>query len=230
VKLDRVVGKHRAQGRSAAHRLIAAGRVRVDGLVTVDNQREVDRFACVELDAEVIQAAERALYLILNKPAGVLSATVDAQHRTVIDLIDGPEKHTLHIAGRLDRASSGLLLLTNDGRWSKRLMEPGHKVAKTYLVETAEPIAEEAVAAFERGFYFHTEDLTTRPAKLEIIGPRMARVTLHEGRYHQIKRMFHRVNNRVVALHRESIGALRLPEDLAPGQWRELTPRERVMF
>jgi 16S rRNA pseudouridine516 synthase len=230
VKLDRVVGKHRALGRSAAHQLIAAGRVRVDGQITVNNQREVDRFSRVELDDAVIREAERALYLILHKPAGILSATVDPEHRTVIDLIDDPDRHTLHIAGRLDRATSGLLLLTNDGRWSKRLMEPENKVPKTYLVETADPIAPESVEAFAKGFYFHTEDLTTRPAQLESLEPRRARLIIHEGRYHQVKRMFHRVQNRVMSLHRESIGALCLPADLAPGQWRELTAEERALF
>ncbi|HYF35303.1 MAG TPA: pseudouridine synthase [Prosthecobacter sp.] len=230
MKLDRVVAKHQSMGRSTAHRLIAAGRVRVDGGICVNNQYEVDRFTRVDLDHEVIRPAERSLYLMMHKPPGILSATTDSQHTTVIDLIEDRDKHTLHIAGRLDRATSGLVLLTNDGRWSKRLMEPDQKVPKTYLVETADPIAPEAIAAFAEGFYFHTEDLTTRPAQLEILEPRRARLTIHEGRYHQVKRMFHRINNRVVSLHRESIGALRLPDNLPPAHWRELTPSERLLF
>jgi 16S rRNA pseudouridine516 synthase len=143
----------------------------------------------------------------------------------VIDLIDAPDKHTLHIAGRLDRSTSGLVLLTNDGRWSKRIMAAEHKVPKVYLVETAEPIAMEAVAEFARGFYFHTEDITTLPAELVILDERRARLTLHEGRYHQVKRMFHRVNNRVTGLHRESIGPFCLPDDLKSGAWRFLDPQ-----
>ncbi len=226
MKLDRVIAKHRCLGRREAHRLIAAGRVKLDEQVCTDGQREVDRFMRVDLDAETVQQAERALYLMMHKPVGILSATVDAVHQTVIDLIDDPDKHTLHIAGRLDRGTSGLVLLTNDGRWSKRLMEPGEKVPKVYLVETAEVIEPSAVEAFSRGFYFHTEDLTTLPAELVILGPREARLTLHEGRYHQVKRMFHRVQNRVVALHRESIGDLVLPVELGPGSWRALTPAE----
>lgn len=102
--------------------------------------------------------------------------------------------------------------------------------AKVYLVETAEVIVPEAVAAFAAGFYFHTEDLMTLPAQLEILAPRQARLTLYEGRYHQVKRMFHRVGNRVTALHRESIGALHLPPDFTPGQWRPLTPDEIALF
>jgi 16S rRNA pseudouridine516 synthase len=144
----------------------------------------------------------------------------------VLDLIDAPAKDELHLAGRLDRASSGLLLLTNDGRWSKRLMAAETKVAKVYRVETLETIPAGAVEAFAQGFHFATEGVTTLPATLELLDDRRARVTLHEGRYHQVKRMFHRVGCRVITLHRESIGGLQLPENLRPGAWRALEPDE----
>jgi 16S rRNA pseudouridine516 synthase len=228
MKLDRIIAKHRSLGRSEAHRLIAAGCVRVNGEVNLGNQHEVDRFTQVELETEVVHQAERALYLMLHKPGGVVSATTDAEHQTVIDLINDPDKHTLHIAGRLDRWSTGLLLLTNDGRWSKQLMDAQSKVPKTYVVETDAPIPSDAVAAFERGFHFAAEDITTLPSELVILGERRARVTLHEGRHHQIKRMFGRVGCFVTTLHRESIGRLTLPADLAPGQWRALTAEERL--
>lgn len=227
MKLDRLIAKHRQMGRTAALRAIAARRVRVDGLVVADGHTEVDRFSAVTLDGEPVQAAERGLYLLMHKPVGWLSATKDAQHPTVLDLIDDPDKHTLHLAGRLDRNTSGLIILTNDGNWSKRLMAADFKVPKLYRVETDVPVPAEAVEAFARGFYFHTEDITTLPAKLEILGERLARVTLHEGRYHQVKRMFHRVGCRVTALHRESVGALCLPEDLKPGEWRPMTEEEK---
>lgn len=226
MKLDRLIASHQSMGRQAAHHAIAARRVRVDGVCVTDGHHPVDRFNLVQLDDAVLQPAERALYLMLHKPVGILSATKDDQHPTVVDLIDDPDKHTLHIAGRLDRSTSGLVLLTNDGRWSKRLMAAEEKVPKVYLVETLDPIAPDAVAAFACGFYFHTEDITTLPAELVILDDRRARLTLHEGRYHQVKRMFHRVSNRVINLHRESIGALALPADLPPGAWRALTPQE----
>lgn len=228
MKLDRVIAKHRSLGRNEAHRLIAAGRVRVDAVVTMGNQVEVDRFLQVQLDDEVVQVAERALYLMLHKPAGVVSATVDAEHRTVVDLIDDPDKAHLHIAGRLDRWSTGLVLLTNDGRWSKRLMEAGAKVPKVYLVGTAQPIPAEAVAAFAAGFYFAKEGITTLPSELEILAESQARVTLHEGRHHQIKRMFGRCGCEVISLHRQSIGTLSLTADLQPGQWRALSEAEKA--
>lgn len=228
MKLDRLIAKHRSLGRSEAHRLIAAQQVRVDGAVCMDNQQPVDRFMRVELGTEVIQPAERALYLMLHKPSGVVSATVDAEHQTVVDLINDPDKQSLHIAGRLDRASTGLLLLTNDGRWSKQFMNAESKVPKVYVVETLEPIPQEAVAAFAQGFYFATEDITTLPATLEILAEKRARITLHEGRHHQIKRMLGRVGCLVSSLYRESIGSLALPENLAPGKWRALTESERL--
>ncbi len=226
VKLDRLLAKHDSMGRSKARALIVAGRVSVNGLPTRRIGHEVDRFTGVELDRIPLRPAERLLHLMLHKPAGVLSATSDPVHRTVIDLIDDPDRHTLHLVGRLDRSTSGLILLTNDGNWSKPLMAPETKVPKVYLVETRDPIPSSAVEAFAAGFYFHTEDLTTQPAGLEILAERQARLTLHEGRYHQIKRMFHRIGNRVVKLHRESIGAIHLPPELGPGEWRMLTADE----
>ncbi len=230
MKLDRLIASHANMGRKATHALIAARRVKVDEVTITDTHHPVDRFMRIGIDDAVVQQAQRALYLMLHKPVGILSATVDGQHPTVIDLIDDPDKNSLHIAGRLDRSTSGLVLLTNDGRWSKALMEPTNKVPKVYLVETREPISQDTVEAFARGFHFHTEDITTLPAELEIIGERRARLTLHEGRYHQVKRMFHRVNNRVISLHRQSIGPLSLPPDLAPGQWRTLSQAEVLSF
>lgn len=213
-------------GRNQARQRVVERRVTVDGSIAARHDLEVDRFSRVELDAEIIQQPERRLHFMVHKPVGVVSATADAEHRTVVDLIDDPDKASLHLVGRLDRNTSGLVLLTNDGRWSKALMNPDRKVPKVYLVETRDPIPPEAVAAFAAGFYFHTEDLTTMPATLEILDERKARLTLHEGRYHQVKRMFHRIGNRVTALHRASVGGITLPPDLKPGEWRALTREE----
>lgn len=226
MKLDRLLAKHDSMGRNTARQRIVERRVQVNGILATSHEQEVRRFDLVELDGQPISRAERLLHIMLHKPVGVVSATKDAEHPTVIDLIDDPDKASLHIAGRLDRNTSGLVLLTNDGRWSKRLMAPDHKVPKIYYVETLHPIPPSAVSEFERGFYFHTEDLTTLPAHLDILGEHRARLTLHEGRYHQIKRMFHRIGNRVTKLHREQIGTLALPPELAPGDWRMLTEKE----
>ena len=227
VKLDRLLAKHQSMGRNKARQWVVERRVTVDGGIAVRHDLEVDRFSRVALDGEIIQNPERLLHFMVHKPVGVVSATSDAEHRTVVDLIDDPDKASLHLVGRLDRGTSGLVLLTNDGRWSKALMNPTRKVPKVYLVETRDPTPPEAaVAAFAAGFYFHTEDLTTLPAELVILEARKARLTLHEGRYHQVKRMFHRIGNRVTALHRERIGGIELPDDLPPGAWRALTREE----
>ncbi len=192
-----------------------------------DHRREVSRFDEVSVGTKILQQALPRLYVMLHKPAGILSATSDPVHRTVLDLIDHPDKDTLHLAGRLDRSSTGLVLLTNDGTWSESLTLPGRKVEKVYLVETNQDIPQEAVSRFAEGFHFSTEGITTLPAKLEILSPRKARVSLYEGRYHQIKRMFHRIDGiRLISLHRVQIGGISLPDDLAPGKWRLLTVHE----
>lgn len=221
MKLDRLLAKQDGAGRSLAREWIAAGRVCVDGEIIRRIDREIDKFSSVSLDGAAVRVAQRRIYIMLHKPVGVVSATRDAQHTTVIDLIDDPDRDTLHLVGRLDRSTSGLILLTNDGTWSKALMDPAHHIAKIYQVTTRDPIPVTAIEAFAEGFYFHTEDLTTRPAVLDITGEHTARLTLWEGRYHQIKRMFHRIGNQVTALHRLQIGHIRLPDDLKPGDWRE---------
>ncbi|MDB6140098.1 MAG: rRNA pseudouridine synthase [Verrucomicrobiaceae bacterium] len=230
MKLDRLISRHDSLGRATALRMIASRRVKVDGVTIVDGHHMVDRFSQIELDGKPLQQAGRPLYMMVHKPVGYVSATMDAELPTVLDLVNDASKHELHIAGRLDRNTSGLMLLTNDGRWSKSITESIHGVPKVYEVETAEVLKPDDVAAFAAGFYFHTEDITTKPARLEILGPQQARVTLMEGRYHQVKRMFHRVNNRVTGLHRSSIGAIVLPVALKPGQWRWLTAEEAASF
>jgi 16S rRNA pseudouridine516 synthase len=222
LKLDRLLAKFQSIGQARARSYILGGSVRVDGEIIRDRDHRVDRFTDVSLEDLCVQTGERRLCLMLHKPVGVISATRDEHHRTVIDLIDDPDKDTLHLVGRLDINTSGLVLLTNDGRWSKSLMAPDNKVPKHYRVTTDIPIPPAAVRQFANGFYFETEDLTTRPAELEILTPRTARVNLCEGRYRQVRRMFHRVGCRVMTLHRERVGNIALPDDLESGDWRRV--------
>jgi 16S rRNA pseudouridine516 synthase len=229
MRLDRYITHHTGRSQKEVLRLLSAGVVRVRGEVEKGNRSEVDRFTEVSVEGEALPF-EEALYFMLNKPAGYLSATSDPEHPTVMELIDHPQRDELHLAGRLDRASTGLLLLTNNGRWSKRVTEPGSGVGKTYLVETAEDISEETARQFAEGIYFAYEDLTTQPADLEVLSAREARLTIREGRYHQVKRMFHAVENRVTALHRESVGGLVLEAGLAEGKARRLTESEVALF
>ena len=226
MRLDRFLARHTPYGRRQIRPILAAGRVMVDGVVEKNTQREIGDFSQISLDGALLQK-KKALYLMLNKPAGYLSATTDPTHPTVMALIDEKEHpSTLHIAGRLDRASTGLLLLTNDGQWSRQLTEPKEGVPKVYQVETADPITETTCEQFRQGIYFAYEDLTTQPAELKIQTSHQCQLTIYEGRYHQVKRMFHAVGNRVTALHRISVGHITLDTMLKPGEYRPLTANE----
>ena len=131
-----------------------------------------------------------------------------------------------HIAGRLDFNTTGLMLITNDGSWSRRLTQPQTKLPKIYYVETEQEIGPEYAQTFAQGLYFAFEDLTTQPAELLLFGPKSARLSIVEGRYHQVKRMFGHFDNKVLRLHRERMGPLVLDEALAPGEYRPLTAEE----
>lgn len=228
MRLDRYLIRRGIHSSKETAAMLNAGRVRVNGDIQTRGTIEIDRFTRIELDNEILQSRE-ALHFMLHKPAGWLSATTDPLHPTVIDLIDHPLRHELHLAGRLDRATTGLVLLTNDGRWSKRVTEPIREIPKVYRVATRDGISPETAAIFAAGIYFAFENLTTRPAELEILSPREAKLTIHEGRYHQVKRMFHAVGNQVANLHRESVGPLDL-DGLPSGQFRALTPGEVAWF
>ncbi|SDJ03562.1 16S rRNA pseudouridine516 synthase [Pseudomonas flavescens] len=226
MRLDRLLGNQPHLNRQHGRLLLACGRVRVDGQVCRDGHFEVRDFHRVELDGELLQAGKAARYFMLHKPSGVVSATWHAEHRTVIDLLDEPQVHDLHLAGRLDLTTSGLLLITNDGRWSRRATAPDGNHAKVYRVETEQDIDPACIEAFANGLYFAYENLTTRPALLQIDAPRSARLTLFEGRYHQVKRMFGQFRNKVIGLHRECLGAINLDPTLAPGAYRPLDQAE----
>ena len=226
MRLDRCLSNLPQLNRQAARQLLASGRVKVDGAVVCDGLCEVSQFSRIEVDSELLQAGKAARYFMLHKPIGVVSATEHEQHRTVLDLLDEPDKADLHLAGRLDLNTTGLLLITNDGQWSRRLTEPRSRLGKVYRVETEQLITPEYIEVFARGLYFAYEDLTTLPAELVILDSHSALLTLHEGRYHQVKRMFGHFQNKVIGLHRLSMGAIQLDPHLAPGQYRALTTAE----
>jgi 16S rRNA pseudouridine516 synthase len=205
MRLDRLISQKSNLSNRLLREKIARGDVRVDNKIIFSVSYEVDHFSKIEMDQVILQD-NAAIYLMLNKPAGYLSATTDPNHPTVIDLINESYTQSLHIAGRLDRASTGLILLTNDGNWSKSLTEPEKKIPKTYKVELQHKVNENYAEIFAEGIYFAYEDITTRPVELRILGSHNVEMILYEGRYHQIKRMFHAVNNKVVNLHRSKIG------------------------
>ncbi|NRA20723.1 MAG: pseudouridine synthase [Oceanospirillaceae bacterium] len=224
-RLDRFISKKLLIKRGNIRLLLAQQRVQVDGLNAADAAQRIGPFNQVIVDNIVLQE-QLPFYIMLHKPVGVVCATTDPHHRTVLDLIDNSAYPNLHIAGRLDLNTSGLVLLTNDGKWSKGLCEPKSNIDKTYQVELEHNLNSDYVSAFAEGMYFSYEDLTTEPAHLEIMTDTTALVKLTQGRYHQIKRMFGRFRNPVKSLHRFAIGSLILCEDLKPGEYRPLNDTE----
>ncbi|MEW6981270.1 pseudouridine synthase [Colwelliaceae bacterium 6471] len=224
-RLDRFISEHCRISRRDVRLLLAQKRIKVDGKIIDDIGYIIDKFSQITLDDRVLQANQPS-YVMLHKPVGVVCATKDDKHTTVIDLLERADKHRLHIVGRLDLNTSGLVLLTNDSRWSQRLTSPEHKVEKRYQVTLKNPLTPDYIDAFAQGMYFEFENITTLPAQLTILSTYQAEVILIEGRYHQIKRMFGRFRNQVMALHRSAIGQLTLDESLNVGESRALTADE----
>ncbi|WP_445772709.1 16S rRNA pseudouridine(516) synthase [Shewanella sp.] len=224
-RLDQFVARALQVSKKAVRQLLINNHILVDGTVAKSPDLQIDEFSHIVCNDVVLQQHQKQYYM-LNKPDGVVSATIDDKHPTALSLLKGINPAMLHIAGRLDLHSTGLLLITNDAKWSAALMAPDHKVAKQYIVTLAHPISDDYIEAFAKGMYFAFENITTQPAQLTMLSAHQARVVLREGKYHQIKRMFGRFRNPVVALHRESIGGITLDNTLLPGEYRVLTQAE----
>ena len=224
-RLDKFLINALSVNKHAVRLLLAQKKVTVDGEVATDADMQIHKFSVIEVNNKTIQN-NKSIYIMLNKPIGVVSATKDDKHKTVLDLLNHPNKHLLHIVGRLDLNTSGLVLLTNDSRWSERLTQPMSKVPKIYQVTLENDISEDYITAFNDGMYFSFENITTKPALLTITSNNTAEVTLTEGKYHQIKRMFGRFNNPVIKLHRSRVGNLVLDSSLIVGESRMLTKDE----
>ena len=225
MRLDKFVCGCTELVRAQAKRAIGKGQVTVNGVLTKNAAAQVTADCRVEYDGRrLVLSGPR--YIMLHKPLDTVCTALADDARSVFGLLDLSKRETLHIAGRLDVDTSGLLLITDDGAWSHRLTAPKKHCGKTYRVELAEPVSADAIAQFKQGVLLHGEQEPTRPAELVQLTPTEVLLTLHEGKYHQVKRMFAALNNRVVRLHREQIGSIRLDENLAPGDWRFLTEQE----
>jgi len=223
-RLDRFISQNSDFSISDTRHLIAQKRILIDGCLAHSIQQRVTQFTHILLDEHCLND-NKPIYIMMNKPKGVVSATKDSEHATVMDLIRHPKKAELHIVGRLDFNTTGLVLLTNDGTWSRKISLPKSKLAKTYHVELAKPLTSDYILAFHKGIYLPYENISTQPAHLEILSKHTARLTLTEGKYHQVKRMFGFFQNEVLALHRISVGNLSL-DDLKLGDSRLLTKGE----
>lgn len=224
-RIDKLLANTGRWSRREAAELIRAGRVTVDGAVV---SRREDKFPpAVRLCVDGTPVcAEKYTYLMLHKPAGLVSATEDPREPTVLSLLPGHlQRIGLFPAGRLDKDTVGLLLLTNDGALAHALLSPKNHVDKTYLVRVEGELDEADERAFREGITL-ADGYECLPAGLERLGPGQALVTLHEGKYHQIKRMCAARGKPVAFLKRLTFGPLALDEALLPGQWRPLTEEE----
>lgn len=233
-RLDKILAHSGVGTRSQIKLLVKQGAISVNGKKVKDSGVQIDpETDILEVDGERILYRE-FVYLMLNKPPGVISATEDNRDRTVIDLLTEDYLHfEVFPVGRLDKDTEGLLLLTNDGKLAHNLLSPRKHVPKTYYAEVKGPAVDEAdIEAFSKGVTLD-DGYETMPAELVIIeqgqehgSPSKIQLTIKEGKFHQVKRMFQSVGKEVVYLKRMSMGALQLDPDLALGQFRELTDEE----
>ena len=223
LRLDKILSKSGFGSRKDVKKLVSEGRVSVKGVRATDSGMKAEE-ADVLVDGNPVCYKE-FIYLIMNKPQGVVSSTEKGPSQTVIDLLDAEHKKFEPFpVGRLDKDTEGLLLITNDGQLAHELLAPKKHVDKTYYARICGVVTEQDVIAFEEGLDIG-EKKNTMPAKLEIIksdAESEIYVTLHEGKFHQVKRMFEAVDKKVLFLKRISMGDMKLPEDLKPGEYREV--------
>ena len=225
MRLDKYISQVTDYSRKQVKALLKANLVTLDGQTVSDPSLHIVTNQVVAVDGETLSSPS-ARYFMLNKPLGYICATKDSSHPVVLDLLDEPNKDKLQIAGRLDIDTTGLVLITDDGQWNHSLTSPNHKCDKTYYVCTAEAITHQYIEKFAKGIMLEGETKRTRPAVLDILFANEARLTISEGKYHQVKRMFAAMGNRVEELHRESIGGILLDKDLPEGDYRPLTEEE----
>lgn len=226
-RLDKIISATGKKSRREVREMVRQGRVLVDGKPAPAADMKVDpQTAVILLDGEPL-GYEKFTYVMLHKPAGVLTATEDRRQETVLDLLP-PElrRRALSPVGRLDKDTEGLLLLTNDGQLAHRLLSPKSHVDKVYYARVDGALEPGDIAAFAAGMTLG-DGLECLPAGLEILSPTEALVTLREGKFHQVKRMLAARGKPVLYLKRLSMGRLRLDPALAPGAWRILTEEER---
>ena len=229
MRLDKFLCRMDMGTRSQIKTYIRQGLVTVNGQIEKSADRHIDEHTDrITLRGQTFHYVTERYYM-LNKPAGVVSATKDNTAGTVVELLDSQDRSGVFPVGRLDKDTEGLLLLTNDGELSHKLLAPKRHVDKTYLASLEYPISQEDVARLEQGVDIGEERITL-PAKVQMVDARTIYLTIHEGKFHQIKRMLRAVGNRVTALKRVSFAGIDLDENLKPGEYRELTEQEVAML
>lgn len=229
MRLDKFLADNSLYSRAQIKRLMHREEVTVNGEVVKDPGFKVTDTDEVVLEGEAMRAVGLR-YFMLHKPKGYVCSTDDPEHSSVLALLDDKERFGLHMAGRLDLDTTGLVLLTDDGQWSHRVTSPKHDCAKRYRVWLDDPLIDDAEQRFEEGVQLRGERHLTKPATLERVSETEVLLTISEGKYHQVKRMFAALDNKVVDLHREAIGPLELDASLAEGEYRPLTAEEVALL
>ncbi len=224
-RIDKIIASQGLYSRSDVKYLVSRKRVAIDGEVVRSSSQKADpEKNVITIDGKPL-TVKKQIYLMLHKPKGYVSATEDKEHQTVLALVPPEWKgRDLFPAGRLDKDTTGLMIITDDGVLAHNILSPRKHVQKVYGVELDIPVTEEMQKGFSAGVELN--DGICKEAELVITGEKTAEVTLKEGRYHQIKRMFGCYGAKVVELHRIAMGDLYLPDDLAEGECRELTEEE----
>lgn len=231
IRLDKYLSEMGVGTRQEVKKMIRKGQIKIDGYVVLKPEVKVDEIKqTVYVDDQPV-IYEKYEYYLLNKPQGVISATEDSCERTVLDLISSKKRRDLFPVGRLDKDTEGLLLITNDGGLAHKLLSPKKHVDKTYYAEVEGRVTEEIVRIFANGVNIGNEENEewTLPAKLNVLQSEASskvRLTIQEGKFHQVKRMFQAVGMKVTYLKRETMGPLMLDKDLNPGEYRKLTKAE----
>lgn len=231
MRLDKYLASTTDYSRSQIKKLIKAGQV------SINQQPAQDPGQHINVDQDRIDLYQQTVtplaprYFMLNKPTGFICATQDSEQLTVIDLLSSETNSArLHIAGRLDKDTTGLVLITDDGQWSHRITSPHKHCFKYYRVTVANALTEELIPQFQQGVLLKGETKPTQPAKLKLLDHFTAELAIQEGKYHQVKRMFAATGNKVTALHRTRVGPILLDTKLAPGDYRPLTADEIQSF
>lgn len=229
MRLDFFIAHATGLSRREVKILLARGEVAVDDDPRPKANLQLQPGQAVRCRGELLSLPGQR-YLMLHKPAGVVCSTSDRDGTSVLQLLPVELRRDLHIVGRLDADTTGLLLLSSDGQWSHRITSPKSSCSKVYRVTAARPITTQMIEQLRDGVLLRGEDRPTLPAQVEQIDDCCLRLTIEEGRYHQVKRMLAAVGNHVEALHREQIGSLALDPALVPGTHRALTAEETALF
>jgi len=229
MRLDKFISNSTAFTRSQAKSVIRRGKIKINGEVAKNAGQQLNDDSVVEYMGVVISKAQPR-YIMFNKPVGLVCANKDKDHPTVFDSLMLPRIDTLHIAGRLDIDTTGLVLITDDGQWLHRVTSPKHEHKKTYFVDLDSAITEKQIRVLSEGVQLKKEKKRSLPTTIEVVNDQQIRMTLSEGKYHQVKRMMAAVGNHVVKLHREQIGQIILDDSLQAGEWRLLSDEEIQQF